>query len=95
MHFLPVLLLSGMHSTILCTYSRHATWCAGPVAEQVLLLENIATSVLVGHDQLPSLHKILTEAAGILQMDVPDLYVRQVSFVSIQMVALVKQQMLC
>ncbi|KAK9832384.1 hypothetical protein WJX74_008472 [Apatococcus lobatus] len=49
----------------------------GPVAEQVLLLENIATSVLVGHDQLPSLHKILKEAAGILQMDVPDLYVRQ------------------
>ena len=49
------------------------------MAEQVLLLENIATSVLVGHDQLPSLYKILTEAAGILQMDVPDLYVRQVS----------------
>ena len=48
------------------------------MAEQVLLLENIATSILVSDDQLPSLHKILTEAASILQMDAPDLYVRQV-----------------
>jgi Zn-dependent protease with chaperone function len=49
----------------------------GPVAEKVLLLENIGTSVKVGPTQLPTLHHLLTEAAAILQMEVPDLYVRQ------------------
>ena len=53
---------------------------AGPVAEQVLLLENIGTSLKVGPDQLVSLHKLLIEAAGMLQMSPPDLYIRQVSF---------------
>ena len=49
------------------------------MAESVLLLENIATAVLVGPDQLASLHTLLLEAATILGMDpVPDLYVRQV-----------------
>ena len=51
---------------------------AGPVAEQVLLLENIGTSVLVGADQLSSLHKLLLTAASTLQMDPPDLYIKQV-----------------
>lgn len=50
----------------------------GPVAEQVLLLENIGTSIKAGPDQLPSLHRLLTEAAAMLQMEAPDLYVRQV-----------------
>ena len=51
---------------------------AGPVAESVLLLENIGTAVLVGPDQLASLHRLLLDAAHILGMDpVPDLYVRQ------------------
>ncbi len=46
----------------------------------MLLLENISTAVLVGPDQLASLHALLLEAATILGMDpVPDLYVRQVS----------------
>lgn len=45
---------------------------------QVLLLENIGTSIKVGPDQLPSLHALLTEAASILQMEAPELYVRQV-----------------
>eukprot|EP00884_Botryococcus_braunii_P006850 jgi/Botrbrau1/16166/Bobra.0272s0003.2 len=49
----------------------------GPVAEQVLLLENISTSVLVGPDQLSSLHSLLVQAAGTLHMEAPDLYVRQ------------------
>jgi len=49
----------------------------GPVAEQVLLLENIATSVKVGPDQLPSVHRLLAEAASTLQMEPPELYVRQ------------------
>lgn len=47
-------------------------------ALQVLLLENIGTSVRVGPTQLPTLHHLLTEAARILGMEAPDLYVRQV-----------------
>ena len=55
----------------------HAT--QGPVAEQVLLLENVGTSVQVGPSQLPSLHKLLVQAASTLQLagNCPDLYVRQ------------------
>ena len=49
----------------------------GPVAEQVLLLENISTSVKVGPHQLPSVHQLLVEAAEILQMECPEVYVRQ------------------
>lgn len=49
------------------------------MAEQVLLLENIATSVLVGPHQLTSLHKLLLSAASTLQMEAPDLYVKQVT----------------
>eukprot|EP00210_Caulerpa_lentillifera_P007105 g6798.t1 len=49
----------------------------GPVAEQVLLIENISTSVKVGPGQLPSVHKLLLEAAEILQMECPDVYIRQ------------------
>ncbi|KAL0037290.1 hypothetical protein WJX79_010900 [Trebouxia sp. C0005] len=49
----------------------------GPVAEQVLLLENIGTSVLVGPEQLPSLHRLLITAANTLQMAPPDLYIKQ------------------
>jgi hypothetical protein len=51
---------------------------AAAAALQVLLLENIGTSIRVGPDQLPSLHRLLTEAAATLQMEAPDLYVRQV-----------------
>jgi hypothetical protein len=36
----------------------------GPAAEQVLLLENIATSVKIGPDQLPSVHRLLQEAVS-------------------------------
>lgn len=49
----------------------------GPVAEQVLEIENIATGVLVGNEQMPSLYVLLTEACEILHIDVPDLYIRQ------------------
>ncbi len=48
------------------------------MAEQVLLLENIGTSVLVGPEQLPSLHRLLITAASTLQMAPPDLYIKQV-----------------
>ena len=53
---------------------------AGPVAEQVLLLENIGTSILVGPDQLPSLHELLLTASSTLQMEPPYLYINQVCF---------------
>ncbi|CAA0813128.1 Peptidase family M48 family protein [Striga hermonthica] len=49
----------------------------GTVAEQVMLLENIGTSVLVSENQLPELHKLLIEAAGLLNIEAPDLYLRQ------------------
>jgi Zn-dependent protease with chaperone function len=49
----------------------------GPVAEQVLEIENISSGVLVGPEQLPSLYALLTEACEILHIDVPDLYIRQ------------------
>lgn len=49
----------------------------GPVAEQFFYLENIAASVLVGEKQLPQLHKLLLEACQILDLEVPQLYVRQ------------------
>ncbi|KAL8551345.1 hypothetical protein ACS0TY_000435 [Phlomoides rotata] len=49
----------------------------GTVAEQVMLLENIATSVLVSENQLPELHGLMLEAASILNIEAPDLYLRQ------------------
>eukprot|EP00262_Sarcandra_glabra_P002351 TRINITY_DN12631_c1_g1_i1.p1 TRINITY_DN12631_c1_g1~~TRINITY_DN12631_c1_g1_i1.p1 ORF type:complete len:369 (+),score=50.98 TRINITY_DN12631_c1_g1_i1:59-1108(+) len=49
----------------------------GPVAEQVMLLENIGTSVLVAENQLSDLHQLMVDAAKILNIEAPDLYVRQ------------------
>ncbi|CAK9267542.1 unnamed protein product [Sphagnum jensenii] len=49
----------------------------GPAAEQVMLLENIGTSVLVSDNQLADLHRLMEEAAGILDLEAPELYVRQ------------------
>lgn len=49
----------------------------GSVAEQVMLLENIGTSVLVTENQLPELHNLMIEACTILNLEPPDLYVRQ------------------
>ena len=48
-----------------------------PATEEVLYLENISSSILVGPEQLPSLYKAYKEAAAILGMEAPDLYVRQ------------------
>lgn len=39
----------------------------GPAAEQVLMLENIASSIKVGPDQLPSIHKLIVEAGEVAQ----------------------------
>ncbi|MEA5554549.1 M48 family metallopeptidase [Anabaena cylindrica UHCC 0172] len=49
----------------------------GPMAEQVFYVENIASSILVGKQQLPDLHKLLLDACNILDIEPPQLYVRQ------------------
>jgi Zn-dependent protease with chaperone function len=49
----------------------------GPTAEQVFCLDNLASSILVGPEQLPHLHQALQEACHILDMEPPQLYIRQ------------------
>lgn len=49
----------------------------GPVAEQVFYLDNIASSIQVSEQQLPHLHKCLIEACEVLDLEPPQLYVRQ------------------
>lgn len=49
----------------------------GPLAEQFFYVENIAASVLVGEQQLPQYHKLLLEACRVLDLEPPQLYVRQ------------------
>ncbi|BAY08395.1 M48 family metallopeptidase [Calothrix sp. NIES-2098] len=49
----------------------------GPMAEQVFYVENIASSILVGENQLPDLHQLLVEACKVLDIEPPQLYVRQ------------------
>lgn len=49
----------------------------GPLGEQILYQENIASSVQVGERQLPHLHSLLLEACRILDLEPPQLYVRQ------------------
>jgi Zn-dependent protease with chaperone function len=49
----------------------------GGVTEEFLYLNNIAASVLVGEQQLPDIHKLLVEACQILDLEVPQLYLKQ------------------
>jgi Zn-dependent protease with chaperone function len=49
----------------------------GPVAEQFFYMENIASSILVSEQQLPKIHQLLLEACRILDLEPPQLYVRQ------------------
>jgi Zn-dependent protease with chaperone function len=49
----------------------------GPMAEQVFYVENIASSILVGEKQLPDLHQLLLDACNILDIEPPQLYIRQ------------------
>ena len=49
----------------------------GPIAEQFFYLENIASSILVSDQQLPDLHKLLLEACTVLDLEPPQLYIRQ------------------
>lgn len=46
-------------------------------AEEVLFLENISSSILVGPNQLPSVHALVIDACETLGMPPPDIYVRQ------------------
>jgi Zn-dependent protease with chaperone function len=49
----------------------------GGVTEEFLYLNNIAASVLVGENQLPHIHQLLVEACQILDVEVPQLYLKQ------------------
>ena len=49
-----------------------------PLIEDAVYMENIANSILVGPRQMGSLHKLLVEACEVLDMQVPDMYIRQV-----------------
>lgn len=49
----------------------------GGTAEQFFYLENIATSIRVSDRQLPDLYASLTEACAILDVEVPQLYLKQ------------------
>ena len=49
----------------------------GPMAEQFFYIENIASSVLVGEQQLPQFHQLLLTACQNLELEPPQLYVRQ------------------
>nr|XP_043606406.1 protease HtpX homolog [Erigeron canadensis] len=49
----------------------------GTIAEQVMVLENIGTSVLVSENQLSELHQLMVQSAEVLKIEAPDLYVRQ------------------
>jgi Zn-dependent protease with chaperone function len=49
----------------------------GPLAEQVFYTENIASSILVGEKQLPHLYELLIDACKVLDIEAPQLYIRQ------------------
>ena len=49
----------------------------GPMGEQFFYLENIAASVLVGPTQLPNIYGLLVEACRVLDLEVPQLYIKQ------------------
>ena len=48
-----------------------------PVAEEFFYLENIASSLRISDRQLPHLYQALVEACEVLDMEVPELYLRQ------------------
>ena len=49
----------------------------GSVAEEFFYIDNIAASVLVGTKQLPAIHQLLLEACKVLDLEPPQLYVKQ------------------
>ena len=49
----------------------------GSTAEQIFYLDNMASSIQVSEKQLPDLHGLLVSACRILDLEVPELYVKQ------------------
>ncbi|EAW34901.1 M48 family metallopeptidase [Lyngbya sp. PCC 8106] len=49
----------------------------GSLGERFFYLENITSSVLVGEQQLPHLHQLLLNACHTLDLEPPQLYIRQ------------------
>lgn len=49
----------------------------GSVGEQFFYLNNIGSSIRVSKKQLPDLYRLLTEACQILDVEIPELYVKQ------------------
>ncbi|MDB9494192.1 M48 family metallopeptidase [Spirulina major CS-329] len=49
----------------------------GPVVEEFMFINNVAATVQVGPQQLPQLHDLLLEACAILDVESPQLYVKQ------------------
>ena len=49
----------------------------GSIGEQFFYLNNIASSILVGQNQLPEIHDLLLEACKVLDLEPPQLYVQQ------------------
>ncbi len=49
----------------------------GPTAEQIFYVDNLASSIQVNASQLPDIHQLLVEACRILDLEVPELYIRQ------------------
>ncbi|MGK7912488.1 MAG: M48 family metallopeptidase [Synechococcus sp.] len=48
-----------------------------PSVEQLLYVDNLASSVQVSDRQLPDLHQLLVDACTILDLEVPQLYIKQ------------------
>ncbi len=49
----------------------------GTVGEQFFYLQNIASSILIGENQLPHLHNLLLDACKTLDLEPPQLYIKQ------------------
>ncbi|MGY6529082.1 MAG: M48 family metallopeptidase [Cyanobacterium sp.] len=49
----------------------------GSVAEDFFYLNNIASSILISDKQLPHLHQLLLNASSILDIEAPQLYIKQ------------------
>lgn len=49
----------------------------GPIGEQFFFMEHIASSVLIGEKQLPELYELLLNACKVLDLEPPQLYIRQ------------------
>ncbi|WP_446682730.1 M48 family metallopeptidase [Cyanobacterium sp. HL-69] len=49
----------------------------GSVAEDFFYMNNIASSILISENQLPHLHQLLLNASSILDIEAPQLYLKQ------------------